>query len=123
MAIARLQLAALDCPDPLALAEFYSAITGWAVRPPSSDDSGWVQLVSDAGVTLAFQRVDDYRAPEWPGQGMPQQAHLDFAVEDLAEGERALGRLGISRHAVQPEPEAFLVFLDPAGHPFCLVRE
>ena len=123
MAIARLQLAALDCPDPQALAEFYSAITGWAVRPPSSDDSGWVQLVSDAGVTLAFQRVDDYRAPEWPGQGMPQQAHLDFAVEDLAEGERALGRLGISRHAVQPAPEAFLVFLDPAGHPFCLVRE
>ena len=122
MAIARLQLAALDCPDPLALAQFYSAITGWDVRPPSMDDPDWVQLVSDTGVTLAFQRVEDYRPPAWPGQDVPQQAHLDFEVADIAEGERALLDLGVRRHPVQPEPDGFVVFLDPAGHPFCLVR-
>jgi Glyoxalase-like domain len=27
--IARLSLTALDCPDPLKLAAFYSALTGW----------------------------------------------------------------------------------------------
>ena len=32
MAIARLQLTALDSPDHRGLAAFYSAITGWPVR-------------------------------------------------------------------------------------------
>ncbi len=29
--------------------------------------------------------------------------------------------LGAVKTGVQPEPDAFRVFLDPAGHPFCLV--
>ena len=29
----RLQLFALDCPDPLALADFYSRVTGLEVEP------------------------------------------------------------------------------------------
>ncbi len=123
MTLARLRVAALDCPDPVALADFYSAITGWPVRPSSSEDPDWIELVADGGVTLAFQRVDDYAPPDWPGQRAPQQAHLDFAVRSLAEGENALAALGVRRHPVQPEPAEFLVFLDPAGHPFCLVRE
>lgn len=38
---------------------------------------------------VAFQRVDDYRPPDWPGQGVPQQMHLDVDVDDLDEGEAA----------------------------------
>lgn len=123
MTIARLRVAALDCPDPQALASFYAAITGWPIRPSTSDDPEWVELVSDSGAALAFQRVRDYSPPDWPGQHAPQQAHLDFAVSSLEEGEKALAALGVQRHRVQPQPEEFLVFLDPAGHPFCLVIE
>lgn len=119
-AIARLSLTALDCPDPHALAAFYGAVTGWPVRPGTS--GAWVQLVSPSGATLAFQRVDGYRAPDWPGQDHPQQAHLDFDVADLDVAEEAILALGARRHAVQPGDDEFRVYLDPAGHPFCLVR-
>jgi hypothetical protein len=49
--------------------------------------------------------------------------HLDFTVPDLDAGEREVLALGAAKHQVQPAPEAFRVFLDPAGHPFCLVHE
>lgn len=116
--IARLALTALDCPDAHALAAFYSALTGWPVDPESDDE--WVTLVSDGGATLAFQRVPDYRAPQWPGSEHPQQLHLDLDVPDLDAGERAVLALGARLADVQPGT-TFRVFLDPVGHPFCLV--
>ena len=79
--IGRLSVVALDCRDPRALATFYSAITGWDIE---DDDSGWVQLHSDSDVTLAFQLAPDHEPPVWPSVERPQQAHLDFDVNDLA---------------------------------------
>jgi hypothetical protein len=49
------------------------------------------------------------------------QRAFDFDVDDLDVGEAAVLALGARKTDVQPEPEAFRVFLDPAGHPFCLV--
>ena len=72
--IARLAWTALDCRHPRELAEFCSAITGWPIDDAGSDE-GWVQLAGDEGATLAFQRVDAYRPPQWPGQEHPQQEH------------------------------------------------
>jgi catechol 2,3-dioxygenase-like lactoylglutathione lyase family enzyme len=115
--IARFSLVALDCPDPRALAAFYSALTGWEV-----DDGGgdWVELRSDGGATIAFQGVADYRPPVWPSADRPQQAHLDFDVDDLDAGEQRVLAIGARKAEVQPG-DAFRVFLDPADHPFCLV--
>ena len=62
----------------------------------------------------------DHRPPQWPGAEHPQQLHLDLEVADLDAGEAAVVALGARKHAVQPG-ETFRVFLDPAGHPFCLV--
>ena len=123
MAIARFQLCAIDCPDARALAAFYSAITGWPETRPHEDYPEWVQLTTDSGATIAFQRVEGFRAPRWPGQEHPQQMHLDVAVPDHDEGERAVLALGAVKHEHQPCPEDFRVYLDPAGHPFCLVHE
>ena len=117
--IARLAWTAVDCPDAVGLARFYSALTGWPVDEDESDDL-WVQLRSDEGATLALQQVADYRAPEWPGQEHPQQEHLDFAVDDLDIAEAQVLELGARKHASQPG-HTFRVFLDPADHPFCLV--
>ncbi len=121
MAIARLQLTAIDCPDPVSLAAFYAAITGWPLTTPHEDYPDWVQLMSDAGATLAFQKVEGFQPPQWPGQEHPQQLHLDFVVPDLDAGEAAVLELGAVKHEVQPSPDSFRVYLDPAGHPFCLV--
>ncbi|MGZ4673389.1 MAG: VOC family protein [Ilumatobacteraceae bacterium] len=117
-AIAKLTVFALDCADPQRLAAFYGAITGWDL---DRDHGDWVQLRSDAGATLAFQLAPDHQPPVWPSAEHPQQAHLDFDVEDLDAGEAAVIALGARKTEVQPEPDAFRVFLDPAGHPFCLV--
>jgi catechol 2,3-dioxygenase-like lactoylglutathione lyase family enzyme len=113
--VARLQVVALDCPDPAALAAFYAAVLGTEIE---RDDGDWVQL--RPGTPLAFQRVADYRPPQWPGAEHPQQMHLDLEVAELDAGEAAVVALGARRHEVQPG-STFRVFLDPAGHPFCLV--
>jgi catechol 2,3-dioxygenase-like lactoylglutathione lyase family enzyme len=121
--IARFDVVALDCPDPTALARFYSALTGWPPDRPYDSD-GWIQLnpPDGRGAALAFQKVSGYRPPEWPGQDFPQQLHIDFEVPDLDAGEQQVLAIGARKHETQPAPQNFRVFLDPAGHPFCLVR-
>jgi hypothetical protein len=119
MVIARYSLVALDCPDPLALAEFYHRITGGEIRSDAGSDD-WVELETGVG-TVAFQQVADYEPPDWP-DGSPQQAHLDFDVDDLDVGEAAVLAIGATKTASQPSPDEWRVYLDPVGHPFCLVK-
>jgi catechol 2,3-dioxygenase-like lactoylglutathione lyase family enzyme len=125
--VVRLSLTALDCPDPMALAAFYSALTGWPLDATAEELDAlervsWLQLRSDGGPTLAFQRVEGYLPPQWPDGPVPQQLHLDFDVDDLDEAEAQVLALGARRAQVQPGDPDFRVYLDPAGHPFCLVR-
>jgi catechol 2,3-dioxygenase-like lactoylglutathione lyase family enzyme len=116
-------LVALDCADPMELAEFYAALTGWEIVDDDQawdEDDEWVQLRSPVGATIAFQRVADHQPPVWPGSAHPQQMHLDFDVADLDEAEHDVLALGARKADVQPG-STFRVYLDPAGHPFCLV--
>lgn len=119
-AIARFSLVAIDCRDPGSLAAFYSAITGWEVHPESVEK--WVELRGDSGATIAFQLAPDHVPPVWPSDDHPQQAHLDFDVPDLDIGEQQVLAIGARKAEFQPG-ETFRVFLDPAGHPFCLVLD
>ncbi|NUL49194.1 VOC family protein [Cellulosimicrobium funkei] len=122
MTIARYPSFVIDCPDPQALARFYGEILGWEVQDPTGEQDEWVDLQpADGSNCISFQRVADYRAPDWPGQDRPQQMHLDVQVQDLDAGERAVLELGATKTDEQPG-ESFRVFLDPAGHPFCLCR-
>lgn len=116
----KLRAVTLDCPDPLALAAFYQQATGLEPHPRS--DADFAGLTCEGGLFIGFQRVDDYRAPCWPDQTVPQQFHLDFAVEDLEEAEARLLELGASKPEHQPNEGRWRVLADPAGHPFCLVK-
>ncbi|MFI6594845.1 VOC family protein [Nonomuraea sp. NPDC050536] len=121
-AIARYRTTVLDCPDPRALAEFYSKLLGW---PIVSAEDDWV-VVSDGGSPkrLAFQLAADHQPPDWPGAERPQQLHLDVTVDDLDVAEKQVLVIGAVKHEHQPsEEDSFRVFLDPAGHPFCLCRD
>jgi hypothetical protein len=103
----------LDCPEPRALAEFYSALLG---QPVTYDSADFVVVSADATSSgLAFQRAPDHRAPTWPDPDIPQQIHLDVMVESVAEAEPFALSLGAARLAGDS------VFADPAGHPFCLI--
>jgi catechol 2,3-dioxygenase-like lactoylglutathione lyase family enzyme len=108
----------LDCPDPLALSAFYRRLLDWP-EDAAKGDGDWVSLINPlGGPKLAFQRVDDYHAPDWPSPANPQQAHLDLDVADM---EAAHARaLDLGARLLDDEPEAFRVYADPVGHPFCL---
>src|SRR3954451_12417062 len=62
MAIARLPLIAIDCPDPGALARFYGAMLDWTID--ISVDRASVR--PEDGQCIAFHRVPDYTPPTWP---------------------------------------------------------
>ena len=117
MAIARFPVTVLDCPDPDVMATFYGALLDWKIET----SPGWADVRADYGQTIAFQQVNDYTPPNWPGQEVPQQMHLDVDVDDLDVAEEAVLKLGATKHEHQPGT-TFRVFLDPAGHPFCLCQ-
>ena len=115
MAIASHPSFVLDCPDPEALAGFYGALLGWEVTASAE----WGEIRGGPDQCICFQPVEDYTPPAWPGQGVPQQVHLDVMVGDLDAGEAAVLEFGATKPDHQPGT-TFRVFLDPAGHPFCL---
>jgi catechol 2,3-dioxygenase-like lactoylglutathione lyase family enzyme len=117
--IGTLDVIVIDCPDPNTLADFYGEILGMR---KFSDDRGWAELVGPGGARpiIAFQGVENFHAPEWPGQLVPQQLHIDVKVDDLDVGEKAVLELGATKTG--SETPTFRVYLDPAGHPFCLIQ-
>ncbi|MFD8597256.1 VOC family protein [Kitasatospora sp. NPDC059646] len=115
-ALTRLTTVFVDCADPIKLAAFYQHATGWQLTDSTEDFAAL-----DAGPgrpALGFARVPDHRAPQWPDGG--RRLHLDFAVADLDRAVADLLRLGATKPAFQPGAHAWVVLLDPEGHPFCL---
>ena len=114
--------ASIDCPDPAALLDFYQKLTGWKTSWESEDFS---QITPDGGHYngLGFQKVENYQAPDWPGQERPQQFHLDFFVADLDTAQQEAVEIGAVVAEIQPQPDRWRVLLDPVGHPFCLCVE
>ncbi|MER7413171.1 MULTISPECIES: VOC family protein [Streptomyces] len=121
MALSRMGLFVLDCPDPAALARFYAGILGWTVD--DRGDGEWVEVTApQGGRLLAFQRAPDHVPPRWPSGEHSQQAHLDLYVDRERWDEAEQEALGLGARLVQPDEgeRDFRVYLDPAGHPFCL---
>jgi catechol 2,3-dioxygenase-like lactoylglutathione lyase family enzyme len=115
--IGELRSVVIDCPNPDKLASFYEKLLG---MDRVNNDADWVTLATVPGtVRVAFQLVDPYTPPQWPGQLVPQQMHLDVKVDDLDVGEEQVLALGATDAGYRERD--FRVFLDPAGHPFCLV--
>ena len=111
----------LDSPDARALAGFYRRLLGWEIE---QDEPGWVKLSSpDGGPGLSFQTEPAYVRPTWPSGPDRQQmmVHLDIDVDDLdAAGAHAVAA-GARLAEYQPQDDV-RVYLDPAGHPFCLAK-
>lgn len=116
----------LDTTDVPGLAEFYRDLLGW--RFPDGydpDDLTWRTLVGPDGQRLAFQQAESVAPTTWPDPAVPQQLHLDFLVDSVAEleeqHERAMRLGAVVRMDSSDDPEEPLrVYTDPAGHTFCL---
>lgn len=109
----------LDAPDANELAAFYRGLLGWEVR---TDEPGWVTLTAPGGgAGLAFQTERRYLRPTWPAGPGDQQmmTHLDIEVDDLVTAGAHATACGATLAEFQPQDNV-RVYLDPAGHPFCL---
>ena len=118
--VGRLTQVTFECADPPALAEFWRAVLQ---LEPATGDENRQTLEWEPVERLTFHRVEGYRPPEWPGLFGEQQSHFDLLVTDFADacarvedaGGRALSPV------LEPGPQAWRIYADPEGHPFCLV--
>jgi predicted enzyme related to lactoylglutathione lyase len=116
-AVARLSTVVLETRDMPSLAAFYSALTGLPIAERGED--WWELEAPPGGPRVAIQLAPDHVPTTWPTGERPLQLHLDFDVDDLDAAERQVLELGARKAEHQPGT-SFRVFLDPAGHPFCL---
>ncbi len=115
--IGRMHHVIIDCPDPAALAEFYSELLGQSVTYSSEDFV--VVAASDRASGLGFQLAPGYQSPTWPDDAVPQQIPLDVMVDDVAAAADRVQAIGARRLGLPGKGAN--VFADPAGHPFCLI--
>lgn len=107
----------VDCADPGASAQFWSAMLGWPVAVAEQEYA----MLTGPAHALGFGRVEGYQAPSWPNEHGSKQFHFDLAVDDIDAAEVRAVALGASVPADQPGG-TWRVLLDPAGHPFCLTK-
>jgi catechol 2,3-dioxygenase-like lactoylglutathione lyase family enzyme len=112
----------LECADPEPIATFWSDVLGLPVA--QQDDDWWALERPSSGPRMAFQVVDAYEPPAWPGQHGEQQVHLDIEVDDLTAAVTRVLELGARQLSDVIDEDGsgqWQVFADPSGHPFCLV--
>ena len=108
----------LDAPDLEAESSFWAAVYGGTVER----DVDWHSVIVDGQWTLGIQLAPNHVPPEWPSGDQQQQLHLDLHVDDIAAADaeaKALGAQVVQKADFATE-SGFVVYLDPAGHPFCL---
>lgn len=107
-----------DCADPFALATFWAqALDG------SLDDDDFPgdpeAVVTTAGATLLFARVDDRKA-------VKNRVHLDIQPQDRSRDEEverllSLGATLEGDHR-RPDGTGWVTLYDPEGNEFCVER-
>jgi hypothetical protein len=115
MAAIRIGSVSLECADPATLAAFWSGLLGGEIAFESDD---FVAVKLDH-VWISTVRAENYRPPTWPDDEVPQQIHMDLAVDDLDTAVAKAISLGAEKASFQPAPDRWTVMIDPAGHPFC----
>ena len=111
--IGRLHHGIVDCPDPAAVAAFYSELLGLPITWQEDDFA--VIARDDTSSGIGFQLAPDHQPPRWPDPAWPQQMHFDVMVDDVEAAEPRVLVLGARRLPGER------VYADPAGHPFCLI--
>jgi len=117
--IAELAMVSLDCADPKAEADFWSAVLGWGLAY-EAESYAMLKGAGGSGAAIGFGKVEDYQPPAWPNPQGTKQFHFDLGVDDIADAERRCVELGATVPDDQPGADRWRVLQDPAGHPFCL---
>ena len=127
----RLTETAIDCADPMRLAEFWCAALGYQVLHVD-DDQGFVEIGperSDAEFLAAVRRgpvpstVTFAKVPE--AKTVKNRRHLDVSPVDCSQADEVarLEGLGARRADVgQGDDVSWVVMEDPQGNEFCVLR-
>jgi predicted enzyme related to lactoylglutathione lyase len=107
----------VDCHDPVALADFWSAVLGWEKR--SAPDEGEIEVVDPAASApaLLFTPVPEAKT-------VKNRLHIDVnpvGVTQAEELDRLVG-LGATRVDIGQGEQTWVVLADPEGNEFCLLR-
>lgn len=114
MSVPTLIAVSIDCDDASASARFWAGLLGGEV---TYDADGMAAVEADSR-TLYFGEIDGFQRPGWPSD--TKQFHLDLRAPDPASFVDRVDGLGGSVGDLQPGGDRWTVFLDPAGHPFCI---
>jgi catechol 2,3-dioxygenase-like lactoylglutathione lyase family enzyme len=112
------QIVVFDAADLAAESSFWAGVLGGTVD--AEDD--WHMVEVDGRPRVGVQLAPNHVRPDWP-DGTPQQIHLDLWVDDPRAAHDLVMLLGatVLKEAEEGDtPDAFQVYADPAGHPFCL---
>ena len=113
----RISCVCIDAVEPRPVADFWAAVLGWEVVEDS-----------DEGISLAspgrdLPTLDILPVPE--AKQVKNRLHLDLRADEAssdAEAER-LDSLGARRVDIGQGPDVtWVVFADPEGNEFCLLR-
>ncbi len=116
----------IDSGDAAGLSGFYARLLKWKQSGQIFEDDRWFIVADPAGkgLPLVFQQDDAYEPPVWPAEPGKQKTmmHLDFYVEQ--DGLEAAASHALACGAKPADVQfskSWRVFLDPAGHPFCII--
>jgi predicted enzyme related to lactoylglutathione lyase len=109
-----------DASDLDAESAFWAAVfNGFVLK-----DTEWHSVIDEFGEwRLGVQVNPTHVRPDWPNGVQQQQIHLDFHVDNQHEAHQFVIELGatlIQEAEDLDSAEGFQVYVDPAGHPFCL---
>ena len=108
-----------DAADLTAESTFW---TGMLDGQVVADDDWHSVFDADGQWVIGVQLAPNHVPPDWP-DGNPQQVHLDLHIDDPASAHAKAVALGARLLRAADDltvSEGHQVYVDPAGHPFCL---
>jgi catechol 2,3-dioxygenase-like lactoylglutathione lyase family enzyme len=114
---AKLSTIVVDCSDPVALSGFWSEVLGW--HEVGREDDGAIEIGPDDQhvITLLFEPVADPKR-------IKNRLHLDLNPLNADQGDerRRITALGARPVDIGQGDPTWVVFVDPEGNEFCLLR-
>lgn len=113
------QLVVFDAADLHAESQFWAG----ALEGTVDADDDWHTVLVGGAPKVGVQLAPDHVPPQWPDGSPPQQIHLDLVVDEIEPAHQKVINLGaqlLQAEEDNDDDDAFRVYTDPAGHPFCL---